>query len=151
TPERARPKGRRHRARTLHRQLGASEQAVLERRPLTPPLLRAGDRVKCFEARDGSRRPSMKFHSSLCLLVLFLPRCAKDNAAPWPVVSAAAPTPAPIAPVAASAAPPPAPRRPKESIADVAKACADEPMPSKGTVHYVCDCWRGADRDCKPG
>ena len=37
------------------------------------------------------------------------------------------------------------------SIAAAAAACAAEPFPTKGTIHYVCDCDKGADKDCVAG
>jgi hypothetical protein len=32
-----------------------------------------------------------------------------------------------------------------------AQACAAEPLPTTGTVHYVCDCQTGASANCVPG
>jgi len=66
-------------------------------------------------------------------------------------MSAAAPAPLPIAPLAGSTPAPQPPPRSKETIAGVAKSCADEPLNTKSTIHYVCDCGPGADRDCAPG
>jgi hypothetical protein len=37
------------------------------------------------------------------------------------------------------------------AIAAAAAACATEPFPTTGTIHYVCDCGAGADRNCVVG
>jgi hypothetical protein len=37
------------------------------------------------------------------------------------------------------------------SIAATAAACAAEPFPMTGTVHYACDCGAGADKNCVAG
>jgi len=37
------------------------------------------------------------------------------------------------------------------SIAGAATACAEMPLPTKGTIYYACDCGAGADPSCQPG
>jgi hypothetical protein len=37
------------------------------------------------------------------------------------------------------------------TIAAAAQHCAEEPLPQKAPVHYVCDCGPGADKGCVPG
>jgi hypothetical protein len=47
--------------------------------------------------------------------------------------------------------PPPPPPPVSGTIAGIAKQCADEPLRTTGTIHYVCDCGAGADANCVAG
>ena len=47
--------------------------------------------------------------------------------------------------------PPPPPPPVSGTIADIAKQCADEPLRTTGTIHYLCDCGAGADANCIAG